>query len=261
MCAETDWDDEVDVVCTGSGVAGLAVAISAVDEGADVLVADPPVAAPGSRWWPADCADADTATYLDELTADLDVATLDYDQEELPVRSVAVDSGRSGGAVPPFVGSRMRDWAAQCICSPSGFLYTRVTEWPTTTVALDGGETWEVAEIEAAPSGGGDPVAALHDRLTAEADDRDVERLAVDGLQRLVLESGTVTGAVFATASGPFAVRARHGVLICPATKVSGGPVSGVADGGGLRAALVGRAGSRFGRVELLRFARDAETR
>ena len=34
------WDEEVDVVCTGSGVAGLARAISAVDVGGDVFVAD-----------------------------------------------------------------------------------------------------------------------------------------------------------------------------------------------------------------------------
>ena len=33
------WDDEVDVVCTDAGAAGLADAISAVDGGAEVSVA------------------------------------------------------------------------------------------------------------------------------------------------------------------------------------------------------------------------------
>ncbi|BBX17673.1 hypothetical protein [Mycolicibacterium duvalii] len=262
MCAEMDWDDEVDVVCTGAGIAGLAVAITAIDEGADVLVADPPAAAPDARWWPGDCGDVDTAAYLDELTADFDTTGLGYDQDDLPVRTVLTDTERRN-TVPPFIGSRMRDWAARCIGSPSGFLYTRVTEWPTTTVALRGGETWEVADLGAVTPDDGDPVAWLHNWLSDEAQERDVERFPVHCLQRLVLDNGAVSGAVFDTTSGPFSVRARHGVLIGPSTRSSRGrgPAGHPSPDTGLRAALVGKAGSRFGRVELLNFATAAEKR
>lgn len=34
-----DWDDEVDVVCCGTGLGILAVALAAAEDGADVLVA------------------------------------------------------------------------------------------------------------------------------------------------------------------------------------------------------------------------------
>lgn len=253
MCAEMEWDDEVDVVCTGAGIAGLSIAISAVDEGADVLVAERPAGVSDVRWWPLDCADEDTRAYLAELTADLDASQLDCDGEDLPIRDIVTDRGRDSRTVPPFVGSRMRDWAAQCICSPSGFLYTRVTDWPTATVALSGGEAWEVAEVGTATPDGTDPVAALHKWLTVEADERDVERFSVTGLQRLVFDAGVVAGAVFGTVDGPYSVRARHGVLICPQAQTSRQEAGLVPDGAELRAALVGRAGSRFGRVELLR--------
>ncbi|UXA19600.1 hypothetical protein [Mycobacterium sp. SMC-4] len=260
MYTETDWDDEVDVVCTGAGIAGLAVAISAIDEGADVIVADRPVAAPQSCWWPVACTDDDTLAYLGELTADLDTSQLRCQEEDLPLRLISADNDRQSTTVPPFVGSRMRDWAAQCICSPSGFLYTRVTDWPTSTVVLGGGETWEINEIGQFDPDGDDPVAALHKWLTAEAAEREIERMPASGLQQLVLDDGVIIGAVVATASGSFSVRARHGVLICPQTQTS--RESGrIPEDAGLRVALVGKAGSRFGRVELLRSATAAEKR
>ncbi|MGE2734521.1 hypothetical protein [Mycolicibacterium vaccae] len=258
MFAEMDWDDECDVVCTGAGVAGLSVAVSAAHEGADVLVAARPAEPPDRRWWPIDCGDAETVAYLAELTADFDAARLECDEDDLPVRVVAADSGANSRTVPPFVGSRMRDWAQQCVCSPSGFLYTRVTDWPTATVALSGGEVWEVAEVGTLTSDGDDPLAALHRWLTDEAADRGVDRLSTTGLDRLVLDAGMVAGAVFDTEDGPYAVRARHGVLLCPQAETSGNRRSTVPHGVEMRVALVGRAGSRFGRVELLRDATDA---
>ena len=35
-----EWHDEVDIVCAGSGLGGLATAIAAVDAGFDIVVAD-----------------------------------------------------------------------------------------------------------------------------------------------------------------------------------------------------------------------------
>lgn len=260
MCAEMEWDDEADVVCTGAGVAGLATAISAVDEDGDVLVAERPAEVPDRSWWPLDCADPETMSYLAELTADLDITRLDPRQDVLPVRAIAPAPIKARDTVPPFVGSRMRDWAAQCISSPTGYLYTRVTDWPSATVALSGGESWEIVELGTAPIDHGDPVAAVHKWLSAEADARDVDRVSVTGVQRLVFDGGAVVGVVFGTDDGPYAVRARHGVLVCPQIQTTGRTSARVADSASLRVALVGRAGSRFGRVELLDGPTGAET-
>ena len=57
-----EWDDEVDVLCTGSGVGGLATAIAAVDAGVDVFVADS---------LGLDVGDDETNQYFDELSQDL----------------------------------------------------------------------------------------------------------------------------------------------------------------------------------------------
>ena len=73
MTWDLQWDDEVDVVCTDAGIAGLAGAISAVDGGAEVLVAcapGPDAAVAGSGhpgWFPLRSGDTETATYFAEL--------------------------------------------------------------------------------------------------------------------------------------------------------------------------------------------------
>jgi len=75
----------------------------------------------------------------------------------------------------------------------------------------------------------------------------------VTRFERLVFEEGQVIGAVFTTADGLFAVRARHGVLLCrvgfPDRRAS--PPPKAADSV-LGVALVSKAASRFGSVELM---------
>jgi hypothetical protein len=56
-----EWDFEVDILCAGYGVGGLATAIASVDAGVDVFVAD----APG-----IDVVDDETNLYFDELSQD-----------------------------------------------------------------------------------------------------------------------------------------------------------------------------------------------
>ncbi|PRC54466.1 hypothetical protein C6A85_48620, partial [Mycobacterium sp. ITM-2017-0098] len=78
MSCDPEWDDEVDVVCTDSGMAGLATAISAVDEDAEVFVADATDSVPAvsdgrlQRWFVFGDDEANAA-YRGELTADLDI--------------------------------------------------------------------------------------------------------------------------------------------------------------------------------------------
>lgn len=257
MTWDLDWDHEVDVVCTDAGIAGLAGAISAIDEGAKALVARAPAAraavAEGSHpgWFTYDSGDNETASYLAELAGDLDVGALPQLDDDLPLRSAPQTIHPRGRRSPPFVGSQLRDWAARCIPSPSGYLYTRVTDWTGAAMESADGEAIVVTEIGSLSTGPDDLGGSALEWLNAEAHMRGVDIHPVLGFERLVFEDGDVAGAVFTTRDGPLAIRARHGVLFCragsPACRVPRLPVESA-----LRVALVGKAASRFGRVELL---------
>ncbi|MCH9731104.1 MAG: hypothetical protein K0U84_15750, partial [Actinomycetia bacterium] len=153
VTSDLHWDDEVDVVCTDVGIAGLAGAISAVDEGAEVLVARAPAprsAVAGDNhpgWFTHHNGDSETAEYLAELAVDLDVADLPQLDDDLPIRSAPQTSAPPGRRTPPFVGSQLRNWAARCIPSPTGYLYTRVTDWTSAPMESADGEAFVVSEI------------------------------------------------------------------------------------------------------------------
>lgn len=262
-----DWDEEVDVVCTGSGVAGLASAISVVDIGGEVFVAGSrgDLAPSGARvrprsdrlhpWMGVDVGDSATKEYFAALSSDLGPLGRTAWDVDVPIRvvhqPVPVDSR---GTVAPFIGSRLRDWAARCLASPYGYLSTRVSDWQSTTVHTSDGEAIEVAEIGSMTPDPDDVGGSVFDWLTTQAGDRRIEVHPGSLLKRIVFEDGDIVGAVFTTPDGPLAIRARHGVIVA-----TGGPqlntaarhelLAGDAD---LRVCLVGQTASRFGRVELL---------
>lgn len=254
------WDDEVDVVCTDAGAAGLAAAISAVDADAEVFVASAPTPVVGGDrgahegWFPRDSGDPETAAYFAELTGDLTLATLPPTGETLPIRLVCEPAVTRGRKIPPFLGSQLRDWVASCIPAPSGYLYTRVTDWPSTTLQSAGGGAIEVTEIGSMTPDPDDIAGSVLEWLEEEASTRGVRGHPVDEFERLVFDEGQVIGAVFATCDGPIAIRARHGVLVSrdafSADPASPRPAG--FDDAVLRVALVGKAASRFGRVALL---------
>lgn len=257
---DLQWDDEVDVVCTDAGIAGLAGAIAAVDAGAEVLVAGAQASrAPGAEgrtpgWFTSGIRDAETVAYLAELAGDLDAPAIPPPDGDLPIRPAPQAGVATQRSVPPFLGSRLRDWAARCIPSPSGYLYTRVTDWTSTAMQSADGDVIQVAEIGSCEADPGDIVGSVLDWLDAEANTRGLEIQPVLEFERLVFQEGDVSGAVFSTARGPLAIRARHGVLLCRAGPRSGRAPrqAGAGDDTMLRVALVGKAASRFGRVELL---------
>ena len=261
------WDEEVDVVCTGSGIAGLAHAVAVVDMGGEVFVAgsrgdsEPAGSSVAVRsrvdrlhWLEVDVPDPETNEYFAALSSDLGPLTRSARDVDVPIRVVDhAEPVDPRGAVAPFVGGRLRDWAARCLVSPYGYLYTRVSDWPSTTMRTVDGESLEVAEIGSITSDPDNIAGSVLDWLTAQARDRRIEVHQVTSLQRIVFEDGDVVGAEFATPDGPLAVRARHGVTVA-----GGGPQVTVAAGqplpadDTLRICLVGQTASRFGRVELL---------
>lgn len=247
MDAEVAWDDVVDVVCTDAGYAGMICAIATSEHDGDVMVAGQQRRT--RTWFDTLRGDAATTAYVAELAADIDVKRLTVHEAALPVRPVRphreAPANRRRRTIPAFDGGRLRRWAAECIASPTGYLYTRVTDWPSDTVHSADGDLLEVAALDIDLTRTG---AGLLDELTAQARGHRIHVHPVDAVARLVFEDNVVTGVVFSTPDGPLAIRARHGVLICGGAPV--GPVGPAA--AGLRPALVGRTASRFGRVELL---------
>jgi hypothetical protein len=262
------WDEELDVVCAGSGVAGLASAISVADSGGDVLVVDSfgdpastespaPFRARVDRphpWFGVEVGDSETNEYFAALSADLGPLSRSTWDVDVPIRvvhqPVSVGSSRT---VAPFVGARLRDWTARCLASPYGYLHTRVCDGQSTTLHTADGEAIEVAEIGSMTPDPGNIGGSVFDWLTVQARDRRIE-VYPGTLQQLVFDEGAVVGAVFTTRDGPLAIRARHGVTVA-----TGGPQINTgashqlsAGDTALRVCLVGQTASRFGRVELL---------
>ena len=262
------WDEEVDVVSIGSGIAGLARAVAVVDMGGEVFVADSrgDIGPGGSsvavrsrvdrlHWLQVDVPDAETNEYFAALSSDLGPLTRSARDSDVPIRVVEhVEQVDPRGPVPPFFGGGLRDWAARCLVSPYGYLYTRVTDWRSTTLRTVDGESLEVAEIGSITPDPANVSGSVMDWLNTQAEDRDIEIHKATSLQRIVFEEGDVVGAVFATPDGPLALRARHGVIVA-----SGGPQAAMAagqplpvSGSALRVCLVGQTASRFGRLELV---------
>lgn len=259
------WDDEVDVVCCGSGFGALAAAVAAADAGLDVQMITPGTAGSaqpgtsdgGTPWLGAGIVDTETREYLDALSADLPpVDDADYDSV-LTVRPVSDWTPVSGrGRIAPFYGARLLDWARHCLTSPYGVLYTRLADRGTTSMKTRAGEEIQVKVLGTlnveSESGA---VSALGDWLSAQALGKQIHTLDNAALRRIVFEEGEVVGAVIDTADGPLALRARHGVALsteprAAAPAAADGPL--IEPGTPLQVALVGYSASRFGRVELL---------
>jgi hypothetical protein len=264
------WDTEVDLVCIGAGIGGLASAIATVDAGGDVIVADtaPDLGGVASSvttrgrvgavrgWLQHTGVDVDTDVYLSAVAEGLDPLARRADAALVPTR-VARPWSADERSVEPFVGATIRAWDAQCLGSPYGMLYTTVFGWRRTRMRSSDGES-----IEVMPIGEMD----WHDRLDehdlldwmdGQARERDVEVLAASRLQRLVFEEGLIVGVVLDTPDGPHAVRAYHGVALSPRDHrpAAGDRLADPSPGERKHVCLVGRTASRFGRVELVTIA------
>jgi hypothetical protein len=260
------WDDEVDLVCSGPGVGGLASAIAAVDAGHEVFLArsaaDDRAEAPqpgycrAHPWLSNRVVDPETNEYFAALSGDL--GTLGWGGRDAEV-SIRVVRGEPPAdrkrAVEPFVGARLRDWAARCLVSPYGFLHSRISGRGTTPMRTRGGEAIEVTVVGSMePDIASDAASALTQWLSTEAYERDLPVFDDSPLERMVFEEGDVVGAVFTTPDGPYAVRARRGVTVTTGglPRNPGMSTASIAGHGPLQVCLVSQTASRFGRVELL---------
>jgi hypothetical protein len=258
-----EWDTEVDVLCIGSGGGALAMAIAAVDAGADVLMTDSAGGnhpsegpAPVGGLLGIDVGDAETNEYFHALSEGLSIRRHGGAPTfEVPIRVVDDRSTTALASRPvaPFVGARLRDWAASCLASPYGLIYSRVSERKAITMRSSSGESFEFASVGSIELGPDLPQLSLADWLLAQAADRGIEVSARPSLQRIVFEDGQVVGAALDTPSGACAVRARRGVLMSTGGRDLSVTVSHCCDDCvTMQVCIVRQTPSRFGRVELL---------
>lgn len=259
------WDDEVDVVCCGSGLGALAAAIAAIDADLDVVVVRRSGSTPRRRaderapsvapWLDLGIDDAETREYLDALVADQETLSQGARDADIVIRALTEPAPAAPGApVETFHGARLREWAGQCLLSPYGLLYTRLTDRGGVRMETGSGEIIEANVLGSFEIGSGvNASAAANDWLRAQARERDIPILEDSALERIVFEEGEIVGVVIATSDGPRAVRVRHGIAVSTATEgdLSEG-VRRTDDAQTLQVALVGRNASRFSRIELL---------
>ncbi|MBJ7336154.1 hypothetical protein [Mycolicibacterium sp.] len=261
------WDTEVDIAVIGAGIGGLANAIATVDAGGEVLVS---ACAPDFRgdgasvavrerveakrnWLLRDTVDVETNEFLAAITEGVPESDVVRDLA-VPRRSARnLSRDEAYGRAETFVGSRLTAWAAQCIGSPYGLLYTSMWDCHMTSMRSEGGESIEVISIGAMEGTDGFGENALRRWVASEALERDIEVRAATILERIVFEEGVIVGVVLTTPDGPYAVRTRAGITLAPEDQApdSSDHDEALADGR-LQVCVVGQTASRFGRVELL---------
>jgi hypothetical protein len=258
------WDIEVDLVSVGAGVGGLAGAIATADSGGTVLIADATrcgaqTSAVATRrrvhstrgWLQDDVKDTKTDEFFASLAEGLPGSAYVARDTPVPTRS-ATTTPHDGNAVEPFLGSRLMDWAGQCLTSPYGMLYSSVFGWDATSMRSTDGGTIQVVPIGAIDWRRGLGGQVLQDWMRDRVREREIETLTDTGMERLVFEGGRVTGVVLSTSNGSLAVRARRGVTIAPREHDAATAAIAPVGGEQRQVCLVGQTASRFGRVELL---------
>ena len=142
------WDIEVDLVSVqvGAGVGGLAGAIATVDSGGRALVADTTsrraVAAllpwrPQTRPLHSRLAAGRGERHRRPTSSSRHSQRVcrgpAYLTRGVPVPTRIATASPDSDAVEPFLGSRLMDWAGQCLTSPYGMLHSSVFGWDRCT--------------------------------------------------------------------------------------------------------------------------------
>jgi choline dehydrogenase-like flavoprotein len=262
----------VDIVCIGSGSAGLAAAIAAADAGLSVFVAEPrrrtsqtgTAGDPVESWpallqrhWGAEEFDEPTAAYLHQLTCDLGPPRRSPAHGQLPVGCVESFEEETGAnpraTVPPFYGNELATWARECLTSPYGLMFSRVSPLTMSPMRLEDGTAIRAGVVAEIPSDRRSGMT-LRQWLRDMAKERGVKIHGSSTIQRLLFNDGQPVGAMVDTPDGIRHVRARRGVLLGTSTSSADDllamhPASVLRDG---RLSLVSRNASRFARLELL---------
>jgi choline dehydrogenase-like flavoprotein len=251
------WDTEVDVLCLGAGMGGLATAIAAAEAGADVIVAtagarlspEPSTLTANPDGWLPVVGDDETDRYLASVVDGFSASAEPF-FGAVPTR-VAAERPTGTRTVETFVGARVADWGSDCLRSITGALFSTVRGWDVTEMHDADGRSILVAPVGDIRGQSGSTARDLHRSLISEAEARDIEATLRSPLQRLVFEGGLVVGAVLGGPGQEWAIGTRHAVVLAPdagwASDAAVTPATGES-----QLCLVSTAGSRFARVELV---------
>ena len=230
-----DWaaDEVVDLICVGTGVAVLAVAIAADRAGLDVLLTADTGTVTSLPHGPNLAADA--TAFLHEVSDDM------VDPAEPGPQPWIRRAGESGPQLRPgvtFSGAALRNWASSCLASPYGLVSTEVA-----------GSEVEPLPVAQVPAGTAIDLDAWLPELARE------RGLVWDGtaLQDLVLAGGRVVGAVLSDEGSPAGrtvVRALAGVVFSTGAAVPAG-THRVVDAEVTELVIQPRPFSRFARLQL----------
>ena len=242
---EVEWDDEVDIVCFGTGSAALALAIAADADGLDVLLTDGRGASDAETLAGRLGLTDDSAEYLDSVTEDTGPLGHAGAPAELTVCRTGEPLWPALAAGVSFSGAALRDWAADCLASPYGLLCS--------AVAGADAEAVRVGTIDT-----GVPVD-IGRWLLDQSRDLGITAREQTSLGGLVFAYGQVVGAVVDSPDGQSLVRAVGGVVV----PTGAGARPPHLTPGGLEGAatvdlvVLTRPFSRFARLGLLVSGRD----
>jgi hypothetical protein len=259
MIAETQWDLEVDVVCIGAEGGVLAAGLVAANAGFDTYLG-----VTDSTYGGGDLAaplgyrggDGQTTRHL---------AGFDYAfggsggraHSFWPVRvieDVAPPRQHRRGAIEPFFGAALEQWAYRCAAAPHGLVYDRVSRRQMTEMRSSRGEKVEAAIVGSVDLSPAVPALSLSRWLRTQAAHADLSPDTQVRLSKLVFEDDGVAGALIDTNDGVLAVRARENLIIGvgePAGKRTH-PFVSATDPVTVNVCLVSKAASRFGELEIV---------
>jgi hypothetical protein len=263
MFIETQWDHEVDVVCIGAEGGVLAAGLVAANADLDVYLGTSELVAGGGDLAAVSGyrgGDGPTTKHLTGFDYAFDGARA---QSLWPVRAVeefaAPPRSNRRGAVEPFFGAALEQWAHRCAAAPNGLVYNRVTRRQMTEMRSSArGEKVEAAVVGSVDLSPGQPPMSLRRWLQTQAAEADLVPETDVRLVKLVFEDDGVAGVLIDTQDGVVAVRARENLIIgLGACQNTAHPLVGATEPLTVSVCLVSKAASRFGELEIVTAAGD----
>lgn len=263
MFTDIQWDHEVDVVCIGAEGAVLAAGLVADSADFDVFLGISEPSAPGG----------DLAASLGYRGGDgqttKHLAGFEYafsgvgrPKGSWPVRAAEQSTPqRSGrrGAIEPFFGAALEQWAHRCATAPNGLVYNRVTKRQMTEMRSTArGEKIEAAVVGSVELSPGLPALSVGGWLQSQATAAGLTPDIDVRLVKLIFEDG-VAGALIDTQDGAIAVRARENLVIGVGDSAMdrSRPLISATEPVTVDISLVSKAASRFGELEIVTAAGD----
>lgn len=259
MFTETQWDDEVDVICIGAEGAVLAAGLVAANAGLDAFLGVSDTSSGG-----ADLAaslsyrggDAQTTKHLTGF--DYAFGGTARGQTFWPVRAVedlVPPRTHRRGFIEPFFGAALEQWARRCATAPNGLVYNRVTKRQMTEMrSATRGEKVEAAVVGSVELGPCLPALSLTTWLRTRAAEAGLQPDTNERLVKLIFEDNGVAGAMIDTQEGVLAVRARENFIIGVGDSAADRtqPLVSATQPVTVHVSVVSKAASRFGELEIV---------